>query len=141
MRVYTAHEKPHAAPILVREGFSVGALLFGPIWLAIQGAWIPAGAELLLTILFLLLPAPASLILIIGLALLAGFSGRDLVRWSMAQSGYLEFEHRDGTRRRRRARQAARSAPRPGGTRDGGGDGAVIVARGARGDCLAGSAR
>jgi hypothetical protein len=90
MRVYTAHEKPHAAPILVREGFSVGALLFGPIWLAIQGAWIPAGAELLLTILFLLLPAPASLILIIGLALLAGFSGRDLVRWSMAQSGYLE---------------------------------------------------
>jgi hypothetical protein len=90
MRVYTAHEKPHAAPVLVREGFSLGALLFGPIWLAIQGAWIPAGAELLLTILFLLLPAPASLILIIGLAVLAGFSGRDLVRWSMAQSGYLE---------------------------------------------------
>ena len=90
MRVYTAHEKPHASPILVREGFSFGALVFGPLWLATQGAWIPAGVVLLLTILFLLVPAPASLILILGLAVLVGFSGRDLVRWSFARRGYLE---------------------------------------------------
>jgi len=90
MRIYTAHEKPHASPILVREGFSFGALFFGPIWLAIQGAWLPAGAVLVLSILFLLVHAPASLILILGLSVLVGFSGRDLVRWSISRRGYLE---------------------------------------------------
>ena len=32
MKIWTAHERAHASPILVREGFSFGALLFGPIW-------------------------------------------------------------------------------------------------------------
>jgi hypothetical protein len=45
----------------------------------------------LLTLLILLLTrSPASVILILGLALLAGFSGRDLVRWSVTRRGYLE---------------------------------------------------
>jgi hypothetical protein len=91
VKVWTAHEKPHAAPLLVREGFSLGAFLFGPIWLAMHRAWIPAGAALVLTVLFLLLAhPPASCVLILGLVLLLGFSGRDLVRWSMSRRGYLE---------------------------------------------------
>lgn len=91
MKVWTAHEKPNASPVLVREGFSFGALFFGPIWLAAHRAWFPAGGMLLLTLLILILThPPASLVLILGLALLAGFSGRDLVRWEVARRGYLE---------------------------------------------------
>lgn len=91
MKVWTAHEKPNASPVLVREGFSFGALCFGPIWLAAHRAWLPALAMVLLTLLILLLThPPAAIILILGLALLAGFSGRDLVRWSVARRGYFE---------------------------------------------------
>lgn len=91
MKVWTAHEKPNASPVLVREGFSVGALFFGPIWLAAHRAWLPACAMVVLTLLIpLLTHPPASIVLILGLALLAGFSGRDLVRWSVTRHGYLE---------------------------------------------------
>ncbi len=91
MKIWTAHERPHAPPILVREGFSIGALLFGPFWLAAHKAWLPAAAALLLTILMLVLTdPPASLILVLGLAMLLGLSGRDLVRWSLARRRYLE---------------------------------------------------
>lgn len=91
MKIWTAHEKPHASPILVREGFSFGALLFGPLWLAAHRAWLPAAVAFALTILFpLLFNPPASPILVLGLMILLGLSGRDLVRWSIARRGYLE---------------------------------------------------
>jgi hypothetical protein len=91
VKFWIAHERPHAVPLLVREGFSFGALFFGPIWLAAHRAWLPAGAVFLLTILLLaLIHPPASAVLVLGLALLLGFSGRDLVRWSVARRGYLE---------------------------------------------------
>ncbi len=90
MKIWTAHEKPHAAPVLVREAFSFGALFFGPIWLAAHRAWLPAAAVVLLTCLALAVHPPASVILILGLALLVGFSGRDLVRWSVARRGYAQ---------------------------------------------------
>jgi hypothetical protein len=91
VKIWTAHEKPHASPILLREGFSFGALIFGPFWLAAHRAWLPAGAALLLALAIALLAhPPASLVLFLGLAVLLGFSGHDLVRWSIARRGYLE---------------------------------------------------
>ena len=91
MKIWTAHEKPRAAPILLREGFSFGALGLGPIWLAWHRAWLAAAAVFLLSLLIVILTRPpASGILILGVALLVGFSGRDLVRWSIARRGYLE---------------------------------------------------
>jgi hypothetical protein len=93
MKVWTTHEKPNASPVLVREGFAFGALFFGPVWLAAHRAWLAAGVMLLLTLLILIFThPPASLILILGLALLAGFSGRDLVRWTVTRRGYLETD-------------------------------------------------
>jgi Protein of unknown function (DUF2628) len=92
VKVWTAHEKLHASPVLVREGFSFGALFFGPIWLAFHRAWLPAAGALLLAILIRVLThPPASVILIMGLAVLTAVSGRDLVRWSIARRGFLEF--------------------------------------------------
>jgi len=91
VKIWTAHEKPYSSPVLVREGFSLGALIFGPFWLAAHLAWWPAVGTLLTIILILVLShPPASLVFIVGLALLLGFSGRDLVRWSIARNGYLE---------------------------------------------------
>jgi hypothetical protein len=91
MKIWTAHEKPHAVPVLVREGFSFGALFFGPIWLAAHRAWLPAAAAFVLGLLILVLSQPpASLVLTAGLAVWLGLSGRDLVRWSIARRGYLE---------------------------------------------------
>jgi hypothetical protein len=91
VKIWTAHERAHASPILVREGFSFGALLFGPIWLIAHGAWIPAAGAFVLTILLLLLThPPASLILLLGLSVLLGLSGRDLVRWSVTRRGFLQ---------------------------------------------------
>jgi hypothetical protein len=91
VKVWTAHEKLHASPVLVREGFSFGALFFGPIWLAFHRAWLPAAGAVLLAILIRVLThPPASVILIVGLAVLTAVSGRDLVRWSIARRGFLE---------------------------------------------------
>ncbi len=91
MKIWTAHEKPNAPPILLCEGFSFGALIFGPFWLAMHRVWAIAGAVFLLTILILLVTyPPASLILLAGLALLLGLSGRDLVRWHITSHGYVE---------------------------------------------------
>jgi hypothetical protein len=91
VKIWTAHEKPHSAPILLREGFSFGALCLGPIWLAWHRAWLAAAAVFLLSLLIVgLTRPPASAILSLGLAPLVGLSGRDLVRWSIARRGYLE---------------------------------------------------
>ncbi len=90
MKIYTALLKQHAEPILVREGFSWGALLFGPFWLAAHRAWIPAAISLAAYVLIeLLVPRPAAEILNIGLAVLLGLTGQDLRRWSLEWRGYL----------------------------------------------------
>jgi len=90
MRFWTAHTKPDAEPILVREGFSWGALIFGPFWLAYHRAWtataIVAAADILVGVL---VPEPFSIMLELGLALFVGLIGHDLRRWSIEARGYL----------------------------------------------------
>ena len=91
MKVWTAHEKPHTPPLLLREGFSIGAAFFGPVWLAMHSAWIPAATVLALLILIpILTDPPATAVLMAGLWLILGQSGRDLVRWSIERNGYME---------------------------------------------------
>ena len=89
MRSYTAHLKPGRTPVLSREGWSWGAALFGPLWLAGSRAWIPALLELAGFIGVLAL-APAGLVrpLLFGSFLFNGLLGRDLVRWSLERRGY-----------------------------------------------------
>jgi hypothetical protein len=86
---WTAYTKPHQEPILLREGFSWGALILGPFWLAWQRAWIPAALVLAAEVLIVvLLREPFATVLELGLALFLGLTGRDLCRWSVENRGY-----------------------------------------------------
>lgn len=90
MNAWTAHLKPGRAPVLVKEAFSWGAFLFGPLWLLASGAWIPAALAIpLLAVELVLLPPFARVIVTFALMLLIGLLGRDLVRWSVERRGYV----------------------------------------------------
>jgi hypothetical protein len=85
--------RPGAAPVLVREGFAWGALLFGPLWLAAHRAWVPAALALAAGILVLALTAgPTATALMVALAIWLGVSGQDLRRWSMRHRGFTLFQ-------------------------------------------------
>ena len=130
MKIWTAHEKPDASPVLLREGFSFGALIFGPFWLAAHRAWLAAGASLVLAILILVLAGPpASAVLILGFAVLLGMSGRDLLRWSVARRGYRESSVVVRPESGRSPVEAARGTAGSGGAGDGGGSRAVKATR------------
>lgn len=90
MRVYTAHLRPHAAPVLVREGFAWGAFFFGPFWLFAHRAWLAGVLALCAFVLIVAMPgwdvkAPLGL----ALAWALGLFGHDLRRASLARRGYL----------------------------------------------------
>lgn len=90
MRIYTAHTCPRRVPVLVREGFAWGALVFGPLWLFSRGAWVAGGCSLVAWLLLaMLLPAGLAGAVVLLLHWALGLIGNDLCRWSLAQSGYL----------------------------------------------------
>lgn len=90
MKTYTALLKADAEPVLVREGFSWGALIFGPFWLAVHRAWIAAAITLAAYVLIAAVaPQPARTILAAALTLILGLTGNDLRRWALEQRGYL----------------------------------------------------
>jgi Protein of unknown function (DUF2628) len=90
MRFWTAHIRPGTPPVLVREGFSWGALIFGPLWLAVHRAWIAAVLSLAAFILIIVLASDGiAAALLTTLILLLGLSGHDIRRWSLDHRGYL----------------------------------------------------
>ena len=90
MKFWTAHIRAGAAPELVREGFSWGALIFGPLWLAAHRAWIAAVLTLVAWVLIIVLTQDGvSAALLTTVIVLLGLSGHDLRRWSLEHRGYL----------------------------------------------------
>ncbi len=90
MTFFSAHLKPDAEPVLVPEGFSLAALVFGPLWLAAHRAWVPAALAMAADVLIgALVHDPARIVLGAGLAVLLGLTGQDLRRWTLEQRGYL----------------------------------------------------
>lgn len=88
--MWTAHLRPDTEPILVPEGFSWLALIFGPLWLAVHRAWIPAAIVLAADVMIsILVPSPLSFVLDAGFTVLVGLSAQDLRRWSIENRGYL----------------------------------------------------
>ncbi len=90
MRIYTAHLRADRPPVLVAEGFSWGALIFGGLWLLLHRAWIAGVLAIAASVLIgAVTRPPARALLELGLAVLLGLVGRDLVRWSLSRRGYL----------------------------------------------------
>lgn len=87
MRHFTALLAPGRAPVLVREGWSWGAFLFGPFWLLAHRAWVPGAAAFVLFALACGVRGAAGPLLGV-LAVAAGVFGRDLLRWSLERRGY-----------------------------------------------------
>ncbi len=90
MRVFTAHLRGVAAPVLVPEGFSWGAALFGPIWFALKGAWVAAAGFLLVWVVLLaVVHGPLRGPLEFWVAIVAGVFGQDLRRLALDWRGYV----------------------------------------------------
>ena len=90
MRTYTAHVEALRPPVLIPEGWSWGAAIFGPLWLLAHRAWIPAALWLACWGLIVgLAPGRLGAPLLFGLFLISGLLGRDAVRWSLARRGYV----------------------------------------------------
>jgi Protein of unknown function (DUF2628) len=93
VRFWTGHMRSGTAPVLVREGFAWGAFLFGPLWLAVHRAWVPAALTLAAGILILALtPGAMATALMLALAVWLGTAGHDLRRWSMRLRGFTLFQ-------------------------------------------------
>lgn len=91
MRIYTVHLAPDRAPVLVREGFSLGAAVFGPLWLFFHRAWIAGWLILALNIALAATIARGAGGWAVTLAelWLLGLHGRDLWRGGLARRGYV----------------------------------------------------
>jgi hypothetical protein len=89
VKIFTAHTKADAAPVLVREGFTWGALVFGPLWLLAQGAWLAGLLGLCLDFGAAFLPARAAIVAWLLLAWVYGVLGRDILRWTLERRGFL----------------------------------------------------
>jgi hypothetical protein len=90
VRIYTAHIHPTRPPVLVREGFSWAAAIFGALWLFFHRAWIAGVLALCAAVLLGAMGTmPLRLVLELALAWALGLFGQDLRRWSLARQGYL----------------------------------------------------
>jgi len=104
MAIFTVHvpatragEAPAAEQIvLLRDGYSLAAMIFGPLWLAWNRAWIAAvGWTLLLALIAFagvkLGVSQATLSLVsLALSVALGFEGARLIAWTLARRGYSE---------------------------------------------------
>ena len=99
MRVWTVHLPPNLdrhgrpsrrAPVLVREGFSWGAFLFGPFWLLAHRLWLHALLWFVVAAAALFLPAAGGAPALAALQFLLGCHARDLRRRALARRGYAQ---------------------------------------------------
>lgn len=91
MTSWTVHVRDGRPVVLVAERFSIGAALFGPVWLLLAGAWIPAVLLGCAWVVAVMVTPQAFLPVVgFGLAWFAGLAGRDLRRWALARRGWRE---------------------------------------------------
>jgi hypothetical protein len=80
--------KPMAAPVLLREGLSFWALVFGPLWLLRHGCWLLGLIGVLALMVAAVLPAPWDLALMAALHVGLCLHGQDARRWTLARRGW-----------------------------------------------------
>src|SRR5262245_24038400 len=83
--------------VFVRDGFSWGAFIFGPLWMLRHGlilapvAWVVLVALLVVAARFWSVPSGTETTVIVLLALLTGFEGSTLRRLSLQQRGWRDL--------------------------------------------------
>jgi hypothetical protein len=100
MKIYTVHLRhsgldPDRDIVLVKEGFSVPAFLFGSLWAVAKGLWLPVLILLAISLGALLATAglgdAAGLIVDVGIAIIIGYTANDLWRWALDRRGFVEM--------------------------------------------------
>ena len=90
MKIFTTHVQPSRPPLLVREGFSWTALVFGVFFFAWHRAWNAVAVDLAAVVLagvaghYLHSGLP-----VIGVLVLQGVLGLDMLRWGLEMHGYV----------------------------------------------------
>ncbi len=139
MATYTVHvpqafaNEAEAAErtLFVRDGFSLSAAVFGPLWLLWNRLWLAALGWVLIMAAVgaggwaLSLPDQTVGSLLLLFAILLGFEGSSLIRWKAARRGYdfagvVAGRHREDCERRffagwleRRPGRSGPATPRP----------------------------
>jgi len=100
MRVYTVHVPPfshrESDPVLIKEGFSWPAFLFGPLWMLIHGLWLAFVALVAITLLLGVAADAFGLgeilqaIVSLAIAVLVGAHGNDMRRHVLVRRGYRD---------------------------------------------------
>jgi len=89
MRIYTVHARAGQEPVLVREGFSLGALLLPTLWFLWNRMWLVALLHFLgVVAIGLLLPDAVSGWVALAFQLLVALHARDLRRWTLRRRGF-----------------------------------------------------
>ena len=97
MKTWTVHLRPGppgADPdfVLVREGFSWLAFLFGPLWLAARGLWLALllylAALVPLALLMDIAGPVGEAVISLVFALFSGFTAHDVWRWTLDRRRY-----------------------------------------------------
>ncbi len=114
MQTFTVHEPPNAAPdrvdraeslVFIKDGFSWGAALFGPLWLLAHRLWWPLVAYLVVyggleaVRLTAILDQRWLGLCLLALNLLLAFEGDTLRRWSLQRRGWRMLGAANGRNR------------------------------------------
>lgn len=106
MRSYTVHEPPEPPAerldraeriVFVKDGFSLSAALFGPLWILANGLWLALLGYLVVAVLLSIsleaagAPDHIKSIVFLGLNLLVGFEADALKRWTMDRRGWTQL--------------------------------------------------
>lgn len=99
MKVFTVHLRGHGLDpdhdvVLVKEGFSFPAFLFGPLWALWHRHWLLAAAILVTQLIVgaageILADPLIGAVLSLALAALVGLLAGDLRRWVLARKDYV----------------------------------------------------
>ncbi len=85
-----ANDAAAADAVFLPDGFSLGAFAFTWVWALWNRMWIVAAIALAVTTAAALLPPVPQVLLALGVNLLMGLHGNDLLGWSLARRGLSE---------------------------------------------------
>ena len=100
MTTYSIYAKPNdaaaAEAIFLPDSFSWGAFVFTWVWALWNRMWVVAALVLSLMLIASALPAVPQFLLGLGVSLVMGLHGNDLLGWSLTRRGLSEIALSNG---------------------------------------------